>query len=95
MSKRLPLLIAVLTLSVWSGNFIAKNYIASALIAYGQASGQNAESLDLAVGYATTNAEVLAARARFLLNQADSPRVAEAITDLQKAVQASPNDYRY
>lgn len=95
MPKRLPLLIVVMALSVWVGSFIAKNYIASALIAYGQAGGQNSESLDLAIGYAPANPEVLAARARFLLNQADSPRIAEAITDLQKAVQVSPNDYRY
>lgn len=91
MPKRLPLLIAVLALAVWAGNFIVKNFIASALIAY----GQTGESLDAAARYAPTNAEVLAARARFLLNQADPPRVAEAITDLRQAVQISPNDYRY
>lgn len=95
MPKRLPLLIAVLALAVWAGNFIVKNFIANALIAYGQSGGQNAESLDLAVGYAPSNAEVLAARARFLLNQADPPRVVEAIADLRLAVQVSPNDYRY
>lgn len=91
MSKRLPLLIAVLALAVWAGNFITKNFIASALIAY----GQNGESHDLAVGYAPANAEVLASRARFSLNQADPPRIADAISDLRQAVQLSPNDYRY
>ncbi len=95
MPKRLPLLIAVVALAGWAGNFIVKNFIAGALIAYGQAGGQNAESLDLATGYAPANAEVLAARARFLLNQADPPRVAEAVADLRQAAQVSPNDYRY
>lgn len=91
MPKRLPLLIAVLALAVWAGNFIVKNFIASALIVY----GQTAESLDLAAEYVPGNAEVLVARARYSLNQADLPRIAEAIADLRQAVQLSPNDYRY
>ena len=91
MNKRLPLLIPVLALAVWVGNFVTKNFIASALIAY----GQSRESHDLAVGYAPANAEVVASHARFLLNQADSPYTADAISDLRRAVQLSPNDYRY
>lgn len=90
MSKRLPLLIAVLALAVWAGNFIIKNFIANALVTY----GQSPESRDLAVGYASANAEVLAARGRFLL-ASDSPRIADAIADLRRAVELSPNDYRY
>lgn len=91
MNKRLPLLITVLAVAVWAGNFIIKNFIATALIAYGQSS----ESHDLAVSYAPANAEMLAARARNLLNQPDAPRFAEAIADLRRSVQLSPNDYRY
>lgn len=95
MKKRLPLLIAVLALAGWAGNFIIKNFLAASLVAYGQRDGNQVESLNAAVGYAPANAEVLAARARYLLNQADPPRVAEAIADLRAAVQVSPNDYRY
>ena len=95
MNKRLPLLIAVLALAGWAGNFIIKNFLAASLVAYGQRDGNPGESLDAAVGYAPANAEVLAARARHLLNQADPPRVVEAIADLRAAVQASPRDYRY
>ncbi|MBS1788520.1 MAG: hypothetical protein JST85_12400 [Acidobacteria bacterium] len=90
MSKRLPLLIAVVVLAVWTGNFIIKNFIASALVAY----GQGLDSRDLAVGYASTNAEILAARASVLL-ASDSPRMVDAIADLRRAVELSPNDYRY
>lgn len=95
MKKRLPLLITVLALAVWAGNFTIKTFLANSLVVYGQRDGNQAESLDAAVRHAPANAEVLAARARFLLNQADPPRVIEAINDLQQAVQASPRDYRY
>lgn len=91
MNKRLPLLIAVVALAVWAGNFIINNFIASALITY----GQSVESRDLAVGYAANNAEVFAARGRLLLSQSDMPRIADAISDLRRAVELSPNDYRY
>ncbi|MFN0112735.1 MAG: tetratricopeptide repeat protein [Blastocatellia bacterium] len=91
MNKRLPLLIAVLAIAGWSGNFIIKNFVASALIAYGQSS----ESRDLALSYAPSNAEALAARARFLFSQSGLPRADEAIADLRRAVEVSPNDYRY
>ncbi len=91
MLKRLPLLIAVLALAGWAGNFIIKNFLATSLIAY----GQPGESNDAAVGYAPANAEVLAARARHLLYRADPPRSEDAIADLQKATTASPRDYRY
>ena len=91
MTKRLPLLLAVLALSALGGNFIIKNFLAASLIAY----GQQGEGLDAAVQYAPANAEVLAAQARYLLYRADPPRVEEAIADLQRAVQASSHDYRY
>lgn len=95
MNKRLPLLIIVLALAGWAGNFIIKNFLAASLVVYGQRDGNQSESLNAAVGYAPANAEVLSARARYWLNQADPPRVAEAVADLRAAVQASPNDYRY
>lgn len=95
MIKRLPLLIAILALAVWAGNFIIKNFLAVSLIAFGQQNGQQGESRDKAVGYAPGNAEVLAARARYLLHRADPPRIAEAIADLNRAVTVSPRDYRH
>ena len=35
MLKRLPLLIAVVALAVWLGNFVVNNFFATSLIAYG------------------------------------------------------------
>ena len=91
MTKRLPLLIAVLALAVWAGKFIIKNFLAASLLAYGRQS----ESTAAAAGYAPANPEVLAARARYLLYRADEPRPEEAIAALQQATAASPRDYRY
>jgi len=91
MVKRLPLLIAVLALSLWAGNFIIRNFMAVSLVTY----GRGIESRDKAAGYAPDNAEVLAARARYLLLRSDEPRNEEAIADLKRAVSLSPNDYRY
>jgi tetratricopeptide (TPR) repeat protein len=91
MTKRLPLLIAVLALAVWAGNFIIKNFLAVSLLTY----GQPGESSAAAVGYAPANPEVLAARARYLLYRADEPRADEAIALLQQATVTSPLDYRY
>lgn len=91
MVKRLPLLIAVLVIAIWAGNFIIRNFLAVSLIAY----GQGIESRDAAVNYSPTNPEVLAARGRYLLLRSEEPRNDEAIADLTRAVANSPNDYRY
>lgn len=91
MLKRLPLLIAILALAIWAGIFISKNFLAASLLAY----GRPGESSKMAVEYAPANAEVLAARARFLLYRADEPQAPEAIAALQQAVAVSPRDYRY
>lgn len=91
MFKRLPLLIAVCALAGWAGSFIVKTFLANSLITY----GQGEESRTAAVGYAPNNADVLAARARYLLYRADPPQPEQAIRDLQAAVAASPYDYRY
>jgi tetratricopeptide (TPR) repeat protein len=91
MLNRLPLLIAVLALAAWAGNFIIKNFLAVSLIAY----GRQDNSSEIAAIYAPANAEVLAARARSLLYRTDPPRTEEAIADLQKSVALSPHDYRY
>lgn len=91
MLKRLPLLIAVLALALWAGNFIIRDFLAASLITY----GQGVESRDAAVNYAPANAEALAARARYLLMRSEEPRNDDAIADLMRAVAASPNDYRY
>lgn len=88
--KRLPLLIAVLSLAVWAGYWISKNFLAVALITY----GRDETSRAAAVAYAPHNAEVLAARARYLLYRAAPPQVAEAISLLQQAALNSPRDYR-
>ena len=91
MIKRLPLLIAVLALAAWAGNFTIKNFLAVSLIAYGEQGTGTAA----AAGYAPANAEVLAARARYLLYRSEEPPAEEAIAVLQQAVAASPHDYRY
>lgn len=89
--KRLPLLIVVLALAVWAGYFIIKNFLAVALIAYGREETSRAA----AVAYAPHNAEVLAARGRYLLYRAEPPQPAEAIAALQQAALNSPRDYRF
>lgn len=91
MIKRLPLLIAVLALAAWAGNFIIKSYLAATLLTY----GQPGEGSAAAVAYTPANAEVLAAHARYLLYRAEETRAEEAIAMLQQAVAASPRDYRY
>jgi tetratricopeptide (TPR) repeat protein len=91
MFKRLPLLIAVSALTVWLGNFIVKNFLASSLIAY----DETAESRDLAVAYSPANPLVIAARGKFLLYRAEPARAEEAMAELQRAVRASPRDYRF
>ena len=86
MIKRFPLLIAVLALAAWAGNFIIKNFLAASLLAYGQMGDGSAA----AVRYAPANSEVLAARARYLLYGADEPRSEEAIAVLDPASWSVP-----
>lgn len=89
--KRLPLLIIVVALAIWLGSFIIKNFLGVSLIAYGLEDA----SRDAAVRFAPGNPEILAARGRYLLYRADPPRLAEAMADLERAVQVSPRDYRF
>ncbi len=91
MLKRLPLLIAVTALAVWLGKFSINNFLASSLIAY----GEGGASRDAAAGYAPSNPLVIAARGKYLLYRAEPPRPEEAIAELQRAVAASPRDYRF
>jgi hypothetical protein len=90
-SKRLPLLIAVIALAVWLGNFIINNFLATSLIAYGDTEA----SRDAAIGYAPSNPLVIAARGKYLLYRAEPPRPEEAIAELRRATLASPRDYRF
>ncbi len=91
MLKRLPLLIAVIALAVGLGNFIVKNFLAASLIAYGDTDA----SRDLAADYAPSNPLVIAARGKYLLYRAEPSRPEEAVAELQRAVVASPRDYRF
>lgn len=91
MLKRLPLLIAVAALSVWLGNFIVNNFLATSLIAYGDTEA----SREAAIGYAPSNPLVIAARGKYLLYRAEPPRPEEAIAELRRAALASPRDYRF
>jgi tetratricopeptide (TPR) repeat protein len=91
MVKRLPLLLAVLALSLWLGNFIIRNFLAASLIAY----GEDSASREQALAYAPSNPAVAAARAKYLLYRAEPPRPAEAIAELERAASLSPRDYRY
>jgi tetratricopeptide (TPR) repeat protein len=91
MLKRLPLLIAVIALAVWVGDFIVKNFLAASLIAY----GEDGASRDRAVAYAPSNPLVVAARGKYLLYRAEPPREEEAIAELQRATLLAPRDYRF
>lgn len=91
MLKRLPLLIAIIALAIWLGDFIIKNFLAASLIAY----GEDGASRDQAVAYAPSNSLVIAARGKFLLYRADPPREEEATLALQRATLLAPRDYRF
>lgn len=91
MSKRLPLLIAVIALAWLNGSFISKNLIATSLVAY----GEEAASRDLAVAYAPHHPAVRAARGKYLLYRADPLNPTEGIAELERAAAVSPFDYRY
>ncbi len=91
MHKRLPLFIAVLVLALFSGIFIVKQLLATSLVAF----GNEADSRALAVTYAPANPQVLAARGKYLLYRADAPQPVEGLAELERAVSASPFDYRF
>jgi tetratricopeptide (TPR) repeat protein len=91
MLKRLPLLIAVLALSIWLGNFIIRNFLAASLIAY----GEDAASREQALAYAPSNPPVVAARAKYWLYRAEPARTEEALAELERAAALSPRDYRF
>lgn len=91
MFKRLPLLMAVIALAVWVGDFIIKSFLAASLIAY----GEDGASRDLAVAYAPSNPRIVAARGKYLLYRAEPPREQEAIAELQRAALLAPRDYRF
>lgn len=91
MLKRLFFLIPALTLVFWLGSFVIRQLIATSLIAY----GETAESRAQAVGYAPDQPTVLAARGKYLLYRAEVPDNAAGIAALERAVQASPFDFRF
>ncbi len=84
-------LIAALALALLVGRWVISDFVGTALVAY----GDSEESWEAAISFAPAKAEVLAARGRYLLYRVWPVRVAEAIGDLQRAVQASPRDYRF
>ncbi len=83
--------IAGLALALLVGRWIIFDFVGTALVAY----GETEESRHAAISFAPAKAEVLAARGRYLLYRAGPVRVDEAISDLQRAVRASPRDYRF
>lgn len=91
MPLRLILFIVVLTAAILTGRVVINDFIGQALIAY----GESAETRAAAVRYAPRNAEVLAARGRYLLYRADPVQPEQAVAELQRAVLASPRDYRF
>lgn len=91
MLKRVPLLLAVLALAIWLGNFILNNFLGSSLLAY----GETGDARDLAASYSPSNPAIIAARGKFLLNRAEPPQPAQGIAELERAAELSPNDYRY
>jgi hypothetical protein len=91
MLKRLPLLIATFTLALWLGFWVIQQFIATSLIAY----GETPESREQAAALAPNQPAVLAARGKYLLYRADVPDVPAGLAALERAVQASPFDYRF
>ncbi len=91
MPLRLILFIVVLLAAILTGRVVIRDFVGQALIAY----GESAETRAAAVRYAPHNAEVLAARGRYLLYRAEPVQPAQAVAELQRAVAASPRDYRF
>lgn len=91
MHKRLLPFIAVLVLALFSGNFILRQLLATSLLAFSNA----AESRDLAADYAPSNPQALAAHGKYLLYRAEAPQPAAGLAELERAVKASPFDYRF
>ncbi len=83
--------IAALALALWLGRFIVKQFIATSLIAF----GNEAESRALAVAYAPANPQALVARGKYLLYRAEDSQSAAGLAALERAVKASPFDYRF
>lgn len=91
MHKRLLPFIATLALALVSGIFIIKQLLASSLIAF----SNEAESRALAVNYAPSNPHMLAAHGKYLLYRAEAPQPAAGLAELERAVSASPFDFRF
>ncbi|MGH9843661.1 MAG: tetratricopeptide repeat protein [Blastocatellia bacterium] len=91
MLKRLPLLIAALSLSICLGKFVIHNFLAASLITY----GEDSASREQALRYAPSNPAVVAARAKYLLYRAEPSSPEDAIAELQRAASLSPRDYRF
>lgn len=91
MLKRVSLLLAVLALAIWLGNFIIKTFLGQSLLAY----ATTGDARDLAAAYSPSNPEIIAARGKYLLNRAEPPQPSLGIAELERAASLSPNDYRY
>lgn len=90
-SFRWVIFLAVLALAGWVGTFIVKQFVATALLAYGETSA----SRERAVEAAPSNPLVQAAQGKYLLYRAAAPEPAAGLAALERAVVASPFDYRF
>lgn len=83
--------VLILVLSILAGVWIYRQFVAVALIAW----GDDQASRDQALAYAPGNPAVIAARAKFLAYRAEQPDPGQGMAELQRAVALTPYDYRY
>lgn len=85
------LFILILIGAIAAGRWIYRQSLAVMLIGW----ADDADSRELALGYAPDNPAVIAARAKYLAFRAETPDTGQALAELRRAVSLTPSDYRY
>ena len=85
------LFILILGLSILAGVLIYRQFVAVALIAW----GDDQATRDQALAYAPGNPAVIAARAKYLTYRAELSAPELGVAELRRAVTLTPYDYRY
>lgn len=88
---RRSLFILITGLSILAGVWIYRQFMAVALINW----GDDQATRELALAYAPGNPGVIAARAKYLTYRAEMPDPEQGLAELRRAVRLTPSDYRY
>ncbi len=85
------LFILILSFSILAGLWIYRQFVAVALITW----GDDQVTRDEALAYAPGDPGVIAARAKYLTYRAEMPDPQQGVAELRRAVRLTPYDYRY